>query len=206
MCKGIAELKSVDSALEAGRKGEFDFSPEQQGDKPIPVRLLLHAGEIEVREGAVSGPAITKAIEVLQTLPPMKLFISEDFAKRGRGNVRLRDSGAKAGVKLYTIVATEPQPVQHAAVDEEVEEVGAEEEEAAVAEAAAATASKKKRQMMLIAAAVVVLGGGVGAAVLLMSKPKAAPAPTYAASVLKPTPTGPQPATGRPLESIPMSI
>ena len=94
----IAELKSVDSALEAGRKGEFDFSPGQQGDKPIPVRLLLHAGEIEVREGAVSGPAITKAIEVLQTLPPMKLFISEDFAKRGRGKVRLRDSGAKAAI------------------------------------------------------------------------------------------------------------
>ncbi|HYS55049.1 MAG TPA: protein kinase [Thermoanaerobaculia bacterium] len=191
----IAELKSVDSALEAGRKGEFDFSPEQQGEKPIPVRLLLHAGDIEVKDGSVGGPAVTKAIEVLQALPPMKLFVSEDFAKRGRGSVRLRDSGAKAGVKLYTIVAPEPQPAQPAVVDEEVEELEAQEEEAEAAAVAAAGAKKKRQMMMLAGAAVVILGGGVGAAVLLMSKPKASSTPTYAASVLKPTSTAPQPAT-----------
>ena len=38
------------------------------------------------------------------------LSISEEFTKRGRGSVRLRDSGAKAGVKLYTIVPAEPPP------------------------------------------------------------------------------------------------
>src|SRR5437867_1558055 len=108
----IAELPSVDAALEAGRKGEFDFSPEQQGADPIPVRLLLHAGEVEVHDGRVGGAGVAKAIDVLQNLPPMKLFISEDFTKRGRGNVRLRDSGAKAGVKLYSIVPAEkPAPV-----------------------------------------------------------------------------------------------
>ena len=60
----------------------------------------------------VSGAAVAKAIEVLQQLDPLKLYISEEFAKRGRGSVRLRDTGARAGVKLYTIVPTEkPQPV-----------------------------------------------------------------------------------------------
>src|SRR5438132_188675 len=165
----IAQLPSVDAALEAGRKGEFDFSPDQQGANPIPVRLLLHAGEIEVRDGKVIGAAIDKAIEVLQNLPPMKLFISEEFTKRGRGSVRLRDSGAKAGVKLYTIVPAEPPPP--VVVEEEPEEeVGAEEE--AAAQAAMLAAAKKKKTMILAAVAavaVVVLGG---AGMLLFSKSK----------------------------------
>ncbi|HKR66631.1 MAG TPA: serine/threonine-protein kinase, partial [Thermoanaerobaculia bacterium] len=40
----IAELPSVESAIEAGRKGEFDFSPEQQSGDDLNVRMLLHAG------------------------------------------------------------------------------------------------------------------------------------------------------------------
>src|SRR5207245_1252651 len=163
----IATLPNVEAALEAGRKGEFDFSPGQQGANPIPVRLLLHAGEFEVQDGKVTGAAVAKAIEVLQNLPPMKLHLTEDFTKRGRGNVRLRDSGAKAGVKLYTIVPAAPPPP--AVVEEEPEEeVGAEEE--AAAQAAMLAAAKKKKTMILAAVAavaVVVLGG---AGMLLLSK------------------------------------
>ena len=188
----IAELKSVESALEAGRKGEFDFSPDQQEGTPIPVRLLLHAGDVEVRDGNVVGPSITKAIEVLQTLPPNKLFISEDFTKRGRGNVRLRDSGAKAGVKLYTIVA--PEPVKQV-VEEEPEEVGEDEEAAAEAAAAAAAAKKKRTTMMLAAVAVVVLVVLAGAYFFLF-KPK--PAPAVAASVVPRPVTSTAPAAATP--------
>ena len=189
----IAELPSVDAALEAGRKGEFDFSPEQQDGKSIPVRLLLTAGDVQVRDGKVSGAAVTKAIEVLQNLPPLKLHITEDFTRRGRGNVRLRDSGAKAGVKLYTIVPVEkPAPV---VIEDEPEpepdEVGVEEETAAHLELAA-IAKKKRTTMLAVAAAVVVaiLGGG---AVLLFSKPKSEPTPV----VTRPAPkiqveTGPK--------------
>ncbi|MDQ6799212.1 MAG: serine/threonine protein kinase, partial [Acidobacteriota bacterium] len=189
----IAELKTVESALEAGRKGEFDFSPDQQGGKPIPVRLLLHAGDVEVRDGNVGGPSIAKAIEVLQALPPNKLFISEDFTKRGRGNVRMRDSGAKAGLKLYTIVASEPQPVHRTVVEEEPEEVGAEEEAAAEATAAAA---KKKRQMIMLAAAAVIAIVIAGAGFFLFSKPKSTPA--VAASVVAQPKTSTAPAAVTP--------
>ena len=103
----VAELPSVEAALEAGRKGEFDFS----GD-PLDVRMLLHAGELEVREGQPAGPAVEKAFETLQLLPPRTLFVSEELVKEGRGNVRLRDAGAKAGLKLFTIVAADPAPVE----------------------------------------------------------------------------------------------
>src|SRR5207245_1411149 len=91
------------------------------------------------------------------------------FTRRGRGNVRLRDSGAKAGVKLYTIVPAEkPAPV----VEEvEAEEVGAD-EEAAAAEAALVAAKKKKQTMLIGAAAAVVVIIAGGAGVLLFSKPK----------------------------------
>jgi hypothetical protein len=50
----IAELKTVDSALEAGRKGEFDFAGAA-GRKADFVRMLLHAGEVEVRAMATSA-------------------------------------------------------------------------------------------------------------------------------------------------------
>jgi tetratricopeptide (TPR) repeat protein len=183
----IAELPSIEAALEAGRKGEFDFSPEQQDanpdQDPIAVRLLLHAGEVDVKDGRVGGAAVAKAIEVLQQLDPLKLYISEEFAKRGRGSVRLRDTGAKAGVKLYTIVPTEkPQPV---VVEEEEapDEVGDVEEAEATNSLALAAAAKKKRTTMLAGAAavaVVILGG---AGVMLFSKPKT---DTTAAAVSRP--------------------
>jgi Flp pilus assembly protein TadD len=194
----IAELPTVEAALEAGRKGEFDFSPEQQdaaGEEPIMVRLLLTAGDVQVRDGKVSGAAVTKAIEVLQAIEPLKLFISEEFAKRGRGKVRLRDSGARAGVKLYTIVPTEkPAPVVVEDLEPEPEpeeEVAAAEEEGAAAPAAAA---KKKRTMLIAVAAAVavaILGGG---AIMLFSKPKSEPvaAVTHTSAPKIQTDTGPK--------------
>src|SRR6266849_5241575 len=51
----VAELPTLENALEAARKGEFDFSPAQQGETPLPVRLLLHAGNVETRDGSVIG-------------------------------------------------------------------------------------------------------------------------------------------------------
>src|SRR5581483_9316194 len=86
---------------------------------------------------------------------------------------RMRDSGAKAGVKLYTIVPAEkPQPVV-AEEEEAPDEVGdVEEAEATNTLALAAAAAKKKRTTMLAAAVavgVVILGG---AGVMLFSKPK----------------------------------
>jgi hypothetical protein len=153
----IAELPTVESALEAARKGEFDFSLEQQGSAFIPVRLLLHAGDVETRDGKVAGPAVDKAVEVLQHLEPLQLFVSEEFARRARGKVRLRDAGARAGVKLYSIAATEaPKPRIDTAAIEAAERETAEAEAAA---AAAAAAAAKKRKAMLL--------GGVAAAVLV---------------------------------------
>ncbi len=166
----IASLPSVEQAIEAGRKGEFDFSPEQQGADAIPVRLLLHAGDVEVHDGKVGGAGVTRGLDVLQSLPPMKLHVSEDFLKKGRGNLRYRDIGARAGVKLYTIVIPEPQPAPEPEVEEEPEEVGVAEETAATM---ALVSAKKKRQTLIFAAAaaaIVVIGVGAGA--MLLSKPK----------------------------------
>jgi len=163
----VGELASLDNALEAGRKGEFDFSPDQQEGGVIPVRLLLHYGEVETHDGAAAGPAVDKAFEILKQIEPAKLYITEAFVKKGRIAVRLRDAGARAGVKLFAI-----------APDSEAAEVAAraaaeaEEEARLAAEAAAeATASRvaqiaqKKKRMRLaaIAAAAVIVVGGVSA-------------------------------------------
>ncbi|MGZ5431443.1 MAG: protein kinase [Thermoanaerobaculia bacterium] len=154
----IAELPTVDAALEAGRKGEFDFSAAQQGDEPLDVRMLLHAGELQMRDGAPVGAAVERAVATLEHLPANTLFISEEFVKEGRGSVRLRDAGARSGMKLYTIVA--PEPAAATAV-EEASPSTAELEAEAAAEADALAiigkAEKRQRVLAIAAAAVVIL-------------------------------------------------
>ncbi len=149
----IAELPSVEAALEAGRKGEFDLTQESE---PLQVRMLLHAGEVEMKEGVAGGAAIERAVGTLAHLTPNTLFISEELVKEGRGGVRMRDAGAKAGVKLYTIVAPEPQPV----VDDPTpspESLVAEEEAAKIAEAVAIKAGSRKTMFAMMAAGAVLL-------------------------------------------------
>lgn len=185
----VAELPSVESALEAGRKGEFDFSPSQQESDPINVRMLLHAGELEMRDGTPVGPSIDKAMATLAQLPPNHLFITEEFVKEGRGNVRLRDAGARAGVKLYTIVPPEPAPPTLSEPEPSTAELEAEDAAIAEVEAMIASAARRKRTLTVVAIAllaIVLIGGGA-----MMWKRGNPPAAAVAAAV----PTGPQPAT-----------
>lgn len=155
----IAELPSVEAALEAGRKGEFDMSPAQQGDDPVDVRMLLHAGAIELRDGAATGATIDRAVATLGHLPPNTLFISEEFVREGRGNVRLRDAGAKAGMKLYEIVP--PEPTAETSLEPESLSASAEIDEAALAEAEAraqaAAKARAQRRVLALAAGFVLL-------------------------------------------------
>lgn len=120
----VGELPNVEAAIEAARKGEFDFAPEQQGENPIRVRLLLHAGEVAPKDSGIAGDCINRGFAALSQLPPFQLFISEDFVKKGRGNLRLKDAGARGGVKLYEIVPSEPapQPQQTIAVETAIAE------------------------------------------------------------------------------------
>jgi tetratricopeptide (TPR) repeat protein len=157
----IAELPSIENAIEAARKGEFDFSPEQTAsfNERLSVRLLLHAGDLEVRDGVVSGPAVEKGFDAVSHLLPNTLFISEEFVKEGRGGLRLRDAGAKGGLKLFTIAPSDQQiviPDEPEPSTAELEaELAAEAEQIAVAQRAAA---KQKRTMTYaIAAAVAVM-------------------------------------------------
>lgn len=155
----VAELPSTESALEAARKGEYDAANAE--GEPLEVRMLLHAGELELRDGAPAGPDIEKAIETLAQLAPNTLFITEAFVKEGRGNVRLRDAGARAGVKLFTIVPPEPPPPTAVEPPETTEERIAAEEAAAEADVIVAAAAKTRRTLTIAAVGlifVVVLG------------------------------------------------
>lgn len=152
----VAELPSPESALEAARKGEYDIVNAE--GEPLNVRMLLHAGEFELIDGKPSGAAVEKAIETLAQVAPNTLFITEEFVKEGRGNVRLRDAGARAGLKLFTIVPAEPPaPTITEAEPPSPEEVAAESEAAAEAEVIVAASKKTKRTLTIVAAAVIVL-------------------------------------------------
>ena len=72
----VAELPTVESALEVGRKGEFDLAPAQQEGEPLQVHMLLHAGELQLHDGTPSGPAVEKAAQTLPQLSPNTLSSS----------------------------------------------------------------------------------------------------------------------------------
>ncbi|HSP14445.1 MAG TPA: protein kinase [Thermoanaerobaculia bacterium] len=190
--KMIAEMPSVESALEAARKGEFDFSPDQQSGEPISVRLLLHFGAVAEKDGNVSGDGVKRAVQVLAQLPPDTLHLTEDFLKRGRAGVRVRDAGAKGGVKVFTIAPSE-LPVPKAPPEPTAAELEA--EEAAEAEAemeviAADAAKRRNRTIAISAAAVVVLliiAGGI-----MMMRSGSHPQVTTAPLTRKTTRTAPQ--------------
>src|SRR4051794_2268078 len=158
----VGELPSIENALEAGRKGEFDFSLAQQDGDPIPVRLLLHYGEVETHDGAAAGPAVEKAYEILQQLEPARLYITEAFLKKGRVGLRLRDAGARAGVKLFDIAPNgEAEEAARAAAEaEEAARLAAEAE--AAANARLARKKRRTRFASIAAAAVIVTGGASG--------------------------------------------
>lgn len=160
----VGEVPTLDNALEAGRKGEFDFSPDQQDGDVIPVRMLLHYGEVETHDGAAAGPAVDKAFEILKQIEPAKLYVTEAFVKKGRVSVRLRDAGARAGVKLYAL-ALEGEAAEAAARAAEEAEEAARLAAEAEAEATASRVASKKKQTRLTAiaiAAVVLIGGAAG--------------------------------------------
>lgn len=164
----VAELPSVESALEAGRKAEFDFATEQ--GTGLSVRMLLHAGELEERDGTATGAGVDKALSALAQLAPGTLFISEDFAREARTAVRFRDAGAKGGVKLFTIVPADPAVVVPEVTTAELEAVLLEEAEEERQRAAALAIQRKKRTTAMIAAAVFVIAIVGGAAALWMRR------------------------------------
>jgi len=168
----VAEMPSVENALEAGRKCEFDLHPKQQGSDPLQVRLLLHAGEVTTKDGSVVGDPVTNGFAALAELPPQTLYISEAFAIKAKTAVRLRDAGARGGVKLYLIMPPEPA-VEPTPSTEEIEKQLAE-EEAALAAEAEIEEKKTRQRRMLVAAAMIMILGGAGV-VLRNRKPEAAP-------------------------------
>ncbi len=192
----IAELPSVESAIEAGRKGEFDFSPGQLDGDALDVRMLLHAGEVEMHDGVAGGPVIERAFETLAQLTPNTLFISEAFIKEGRPNVRLRDAGARAGVKLYTIAAPEVAPPAPTEVSVTTAELEEEEAAEAAAMLAAARGAKKKNTLILGAVAAIVLLVVIGAAMVWLrrgaSEPVAAMTNTAPATPVRPSAAHPR--------------
>lgn len=193
--KLIAELPSVEAALEAGRKGEFDFSPSQQeGGERIDVRMLLHAGELELRDGVPAGPTVDKAYETLKQLPSNTLFISEEFAKEGRGNARLRDAGARGGMKLYTIVPPEPKVEEPSGPEPTTADIEAEMVAEAEAMAALKRGQARKRMRALAIAAVAFLVFASVVVVMWMRRGDEKTVETTA-PVTETQPTGPVAAT-----------
>ena len=178
----VAELPSVESALEAARKAEFDVSFDQQEGEHVPIRLLLHGGDVMTKDGQVIGEAVTKGFEVLSDLPPSRLYITEEFARRAKGSVRLHDAGARAGVKLYEIVAPEPKVETKTEINTEELEAQAAKEEA---ERQAAIASAKKRRRAFVAIAAALVAVIAGTAVVLMKK---RPAQTMVSNTARPLP------------------
>lgn len=178
--KLVAELPTIDAALEAGRKAEFDVEPEQQDGADLPIRILLHAGDVTVTDGTPGGDALARAYKTLAAMPKRKLYVSEDFVKLGRGNVRLRDAGARGGMKLYEIVPPEPKvTIQNAPTQLDTHAT-----ELDVPPAPPAS-PRRHRSFLYIAAGILLLGGGLGG-IMMSRHQKEAPAPVAAPKPAEP--------------------
>lgn len=170
----VAEMPSVESALEAARKAEFDLSyAASAGDMPAPVRLLLHAGPVVTADGKLSGEGVEGGAEVLGQIPPLQLLITEAFMTNARGSVRVRDAGARGGVKLYSIVPAEPPPLELPPEEEPVDSVGTVAVEPG-GPAELEARPKRPRWVLPAAAAVLLSLVGVGAAFVFSGKPEPA--------------------------------
>jgi Tfp pilus assembly protein PilF len=181
----VAELPSIDAALEAGRKGEFDFQPEQQEGDVLHVHMLLHAGEVTMVDGSATGAAIARGAETLAQLPPNTLYVSEEFVRLGRGSVRLRDAGARNGMKLYTIVPPEAALVQETEVTPQADET---ELEAAAEQARLLRAKQRMRMTLGIAAALlIVIAAAIGVMWTRRTRTDATPVAQVAAEPQQPT-------------------
>ncbi len=176
----VAELPTLESALEAGRKAEFDVS-QQEGDQ-VPIRMLLHCGDVMTKDGEVVGEAVTKGFEVMQSLPASRLYVTEELAKRARGSVRLHDVGARGGMKLYEIVAPEPKSETKTQIDTAALEAAAAEEEA---RQQAEIAARKKRRLIFATMTAVVVAAIAATGVVMMNR---RPAHLSAATAPKPLP------------------
>lgn len=187
----VAEMPTVESALEAGRKGEFDLGSD--GGDPLAVRMLLHAGEIEEREGTAAGSGVERGLAALPYLTPNLLHISEDFARDARSAVRLRDAGARGGLKLFTIVPADPLAALPELTTAEIEaELLA--DEVAEKHAHAAARKRRTRTRALVAAATlaaVSLGGGALMWMRHTSKPAAETLSVARAPVARPSALNP---------------
>lgn len=180
----IAELPSVESAIEAARKSAFDISPDQQGtERLVHIRLLLHAGRAEVSDMEIRGDAVDKALAVIENLQPLQLFITEDFAKIGRNGLRLRDAGARAGTKLFQIAEPEPEPEPSSEPIELVGEASSADTAPAPSAAAAAPVARRKSPLALIAVVAVLIGIVGGGAAMLWLRHRKDEVPVAAAPV-----------------------
>ncbi|HYU25073.1 MAG TPA: hypothetical protein VEO74_07720 [Thermoanaerobaculia bacterium] len=129
------------------------------------------------------GEAVTKGFEVLDALPPSRLHVSEEFARRGRGSVRLHDAGARAGVKLYEIVAPETKVETKTEINTAELEAAAAQEEA---ERLAALAAAKKRRLVLVAATAAFIVVVAGTSVVMLRKPRTSTVASSAPKALPP--------------------
>jgi tetratricopeptide (TPR) repeat protein len=189
----VAEMPSVENALEAGRKCEFDLHPKQQGSDALQVRLLLHAGEVTTKDGTVVGDPVTNGFAALAELPPQTLYISEAFMIKAKTAVRFRDAGARGGVKLYLILPPEPvaEPTPSTA---EIEQQIAD-EEAALAIADAIEEKKKRQQRAVVAVAMILILGGGGALWRSRKQQPAAAVPAAATRLAPNAPSAAHPAS-----------
>lgn len=171
----VAELPSVESAIEAARKGEFDFSPGQQGGTVIPVRMLLHVGELQGREGAPSGAGVEKAVGVLHTLPSLTLYVSEDFVRRSKGHIRYRDAGARGGLKLSTIVASADPEERDDGLDPTADATAVEAAALVMEERVAGAAQRRKNLIIGLAVMTTIALGALIAVLVRSRKPDVQP-------------------------------
>lgn len=180
----IAVMPDPTSALNAARRSRselIDYNNRQpaNGDIVEPT-LVVHSGQPLSDGSPMNQPAVREGLEILRSMQPMQLLVSEPVMLASGLPLPRAPSGELSGVRFYEPVQPEPQapppPPKQAAA------------------ASAPAPVRKKRPAAMIAAGIGLLAVILGAGVVLFSRKGQKPGPPAATETLSSQPEARAPA------------
>lgn len=169
----IAVMPNPRAALNAARQSKSDLLDYNNRQPPsgdiVEPTLVVHSGQALADDAALNHPAVREGLEILRSMQPMQLLVSETVLRDSGSPLPRTASGELGGLKFY-----EPaQPEVHAVTPP-----------AKPAASPAVLPVEKKRPVRLIAIGFGLLAVLLGAGVVLFSRrDKKPPSPVLTETV-----------------------
>src|SRR5688500_12876972 len=107
----IAVMPDATRALEAARKSQIDLLDHNRRQPPngdiVEAALVVHSGAAVSDGSALTSPIVTAGLQLLRSIQPLQLVVSEPALREAGAKVTGRPIGDFRGIRFY-----EPPPVE----------------------------------------------------------------------------------------------